>query len=48
MEFFENYFNDPEKQKEMAGKPWYIRYKHVLMLIGFWLLFGFVCFLLDR
>ena len=37
-----------EGEDPRTGKPWYVRYKHVLMLVGFWLLFGFICFLLDR
>lgn len=45
--------NDKQQEKSIAdmilenedprtGKPWYVRYKHVLLLIGIWLAFGVV------
>lgn len=37
-----------ENEDPRTGKPWYVRYKHVLMLIGFWLAFGVVCYFLNK
>lgn len=47
MDYFDEYFNDPQRQEEMKGKPWYYRYKNVLLVVGLWLLCGLVFALID-
>lgn len=32
-------------QDPRTGKPWYVRFKHQLIIIGAWILFGIFCFI---